>query len=302
MPYFVTSEKPGGAEVLAMAESSDECRTLAQAFRAADCIGPERICERDGLANVYFGTNPRIVAADDSALANAVAAELVRIAADVKAGAAIADGNAATWRAIAEARQGGIAPAIRPQPGERVSPDGAAIRSNAAWRALAETAIAAHETAENRYRAESLECNALRERLADANASVSEWKAEAETQDKARGAAIRETETIRRELVETKARNAAQETTIRTYREQRDAQSARAVKAEQLAAARLADATAFRIKHMDAEKAVSATSHLMAELGGLTLAMLPRGAYGGALASAYADAKAAIAAMDKGAA
>lgn len=37
------------------------------------------------------------------------------------------------------------------------------------------------------------------------------------------------------------------------------------------------------------------------EPGGLTLGMLPRGAYGGALASAYADAKAAIADMDKGA-
>lgn len=142
----------------------------------------------------------------------------------------------------------------------------------------------------------------LSERLADAQASVAEWKAEAEAAARARDAMESRYRAESLECNRLRERNANQETTIRTYREQRDAQSARAVKAEQLAAARLADATAFRIKHMDAEKAVSATSHLMAELGGLTLAMLPRGAYGGALASAYADAKAAIAAMDKGAA
>ncbi len=131
-------------------------------------------------------------------------------------------------------------------------------------------------------------------READLSASVAEWKAEAKNQDNARAAAIRECEGLRRAKV-------TAESNAEAYRQQRDAQSARAVKAEQLAESRLADATAFRIKHMDAEKAVSACSHLMAELGGLTLGMLPRGAYGGALASAYADAKAAIADMDKGA-
>lgn len=253
MPYFVTSEEPGGAEVLAMAESSDECHALAQSFRAGDCIGPERICEREGLANVYFGGNPRIVAADDSALANAVAAELVRIAADVKAGAAIADGNAATWRAIAEARQGDIAPAIRPQPGERVSPDGAAIRSNAAWRALAETAIAARDTAESRYRAESLACNELR--------------------------GIR----------------ATLESNIAAYRAQRDAEGARATEAEAMRDAAYSQANrsdaawiAERAAHESLDRA---TRPLMAELGGLTLSMLPAGAYGGALAAAYTEAR-----------
>lgn len=62
------------------------------------------------------------------------------------------------------------------------------------------------------------------------------------------------------------------------YRDQRDAANARAVKAERAL-----------------EVALGAIKPVMAELGGLTLSMLPAGAYGGALADAYSTARKTLA-------
>lgn len=126
-------------------------------------------------------------------------------------------------------------------------------------------------------------------------------------------------------------RNDAQATTIRTYsnrigeltavsnsyRGQRDAEGARAVKAELEAAdcrterdslaarltrsdarvTELQESNAKRAEALDlaerqAGEAEARLARLMKELGGLTLAQLPSGAYGGALADAYCDIKA----------
>lgn len=107
---------------------------------------------------------------------------------------------------------------------------------------------------ENRYRAESLECNQLR------------------------------------------VRNANQQTTIQTYRQQRDENGqraflaeGRATKAESLANQRDIELCAASDR---AHKAERQLTHLMTELGGLTLSMLPHGAYGGALCEVYCDIKA----------
>lgn len=65
-----------------------------------------------------------------------------------------------------------VHPELAPKEGERVSPNGLAVRSNAAWRELTsesltirDSAIQRADTMESRYRAESLKVNAIRAEL-----------------------------------------------------------------------------------------------------------------------------------------
>lgn len=65
-----------------------------------------------------------------------------------------------------------VHPELAPKEGERVSPNGLAVRPNAAWRELAsesltirDSAIQRADTMESRYRAESLKVNAIRAEL-----------------------------------------------------------------------------------------------------------------------------------------
>lgn len=114
---------------------------------------------------------------------------------------------------------------------------------------------------ETRYRAESLRCNEL---SADLTRVIGERDA---LQD----------------------RNDNQAMTIKTY----ESQNAAAVKAAESIVAELDEARASLAEwHGRAEKAESQLARLMGELGGLTLGMLPPGAYGGALADAFCDIKA----------
>lgn len=131
---------------------------------------------------------------------------------------------------------------------------------------------------------------------ASAEISVNEWKAEARIADNARGAAVRETESIRRvkcgleselaeareALAEWKAKADKAAADCLTYRQQRDAEGARAHAAE----------TALEGSRAYAEKGHGALDRLMRELSGLTLGMLPPGAYGAALVDVYCDIKA----------
>jgi hypothetical protein len=77
--YFVTSENTMGAVVLAMADTSADCRKLADRERRADMRLAHLICEREGLANVRFYSQAP-VANGDARLAMAVAAELAQLA------------------------------------------------------------------------------------------------------------------------------------------------------------------------------------------------------------------------------
>lgn len=180
-----------------------------------------------------------------------------------------AEGAAFAWAGTPDSVKS-LAAALAPREGERTQTiDGrrVAIRSNRAWRELAESALQVAMSAQ---------------------ASVSEWKAEAEAAARARETADNHYRAESLECNRLRERNANQETTIRTYREQRDSEGARAVAAE-----RIADAMtkAFHAERKAHESLDRVTRPLMAELGGLTLSMLPPGAYGGALAAAYTEAR-----------
>ena len=268
MPYFVTSEEPGGAEVLAMAETSEACHALANSFRTGlDESEPgSRIREREGLANVRFGCNPRLVAADDSALANAVAVELARLrdAADqalVGAGVALASAEGdceklkregdALRKSLRESEAAALDAFQRvEQLQARNDNQSRTINTLSESDKRLKSELAGMES---KYRAESLQCNRL---LAD-------------------GEAARDT-------------IAKQANAIASYREQRDAEAARAVAANTQRDAAQRALIAEKQAHGSLDKA---TRPLMAELGGLTLSMLPMGAYGGALAMAYSEAR-----------
>lgn len=130
--------------------------------------------------------------------------------------------------------------------------DGKASASE--WNGEAKAAARAREDMENRYRAESIRANGLESELAEAREALAEWKAKA---DKA-------------------------ESDCLTYRQQRDAEGARAHAAE----------TALEGSRAYAEKGHGALDRLMRELSGLTLGMLPPGAYGASLVDIYCDIKA----------
>lgn len=135
----------------------------------------------------------------------------------------------------------------------------------------------------------------ISERLADAKASVSEWKAEAEAAGRARETAENryravslDVNRLRADLATADSASAKLSADCLAYRQQRDSEGARAVAAE-----RIADAMtkAFHAEKAAHESLDRVTRPLMAELGGLTLSMLPAGAYGGALAAAYTEAR-----------
>jgi hypothetical protein len=149
----------------------------------------------------------------------------------------------------------------------------------------------------------------LGDELSEARFLLADWKGKAEAMDAARGAAVRETEALRRQKVEAenkyreaclelnrlRADGVAARDTIRkqageiaTYREQRDAEGARAANLARQFDSSDRQWKAERLAH---EALDAATRPLMSELGGLTLSMLPKGAYGGALASEYSEAR-----------
>lgn len=131
--------------------------------------------------------------------------------------------------------------------------DGAAIGVRE-WKGEAERLSRARDDMESKYRAESLRANGLESELAEAREALAEWKGKA---DKAASDCL-------------------------AYREQRDAEGARAHAAE----------TALEGSRAYAEKGHGALDRLMRELSGLTLAMLPPGAYGASLVDIYCDIKA----------
>lgn len=130
MPYFVTSEEPAGAEVIAhFADKAAAYDYEKRATAEEPSPGCSRIRVRDSLAGVYFGDVPPVsegLALANPMLAAAVARELARIAAELDR--------------------------------ER----------DAAERKAADL--------ESRYRAESLECNRLRERLMRAESDVAAYR------------------------------------------------------------------------------------------------------------------------------
>lgn len=103
----------------------------------------------------------------------------------------------ATFRGLLAAARGELALELRPMPGERVDNDGAAIRSNRAWRELAAVAIKASGEARAEARDSTESLHAINAELAEAREALADWH----------GKAL-------------------------AYQEQRNAESARAVKAE----------------------------------------------------------------------
>lgn len=137
----------------------------------------------------------------------------------------------ATFRGLLAAARGELSLELRPMPGERVDNDGAAIRSNRAWRELAAVAIrqSGEARAEARDATESL--HAINSELAEAREALADWH----------GKAL-------------------------AYQEQRNTESARAVKAER------------RLER------------IAGELRGITLGQLARmGSYGASLAAAFME-------------
>lgn len=135
---------------------------------------------------------------------------------------------------------------------------------------------------ENRYRAESLRANELD--AAAANQADRAEKLQARNDNQA--ATIQTFEQRHREAMK------AAESLVAELDEARESckglhASVSEWKAEAQAADRARKAATER-----ADKAESQLARLMKELGGLTLSMLPPGAYGGALADAFCDVKA----------
>lgn len=179
-----------------------------------------------------------------------------------------AEGAAFAWAGTPDSVKS-LAATLAPREGERTQTiDGrrVAIRSNRAWRELAESALQVAMSAQ---------------------ASVSEWQAKARIAE-GNAATWRAIAGDLASVADVLADRATLESNIATYREQRDAEGARAVAAE-----RIADAMtkAFHAERKAHESLDRVTRPLMAELGGLTLSMLPAGAYGGALAAAYTEAR-----------
>lgn len=86
----------------------------------------------------------------------------------------------ATFRGLLAAARGELSLELRPMPGERVDNDGAAIRSNRAWRELAAVAIrqSGEARAEARDATESL--HAINSELSEAREALADWKRKAD--------------------------------------------------------------------------------------------------------------------------
>lgn len=104
----------------------------------------------------------------------------------------IAEGERATHVALIASLRGEKLMELAPTEGERVAPSGDAIRSNTAWRELAAAAIIER----NKFMTEARNAT---EALHGANASVSEWKAEAEIAERLRKEAEADCELARRQ-------------------------------------------------------------------------------------------------------
>lgn len=143
--------------------------------------------------------------------------------------------------------------------------------------AAAQDIVDKAEESDKRYRAESLRCNELQNRNDNQAATIRAFDTELKALrplgaelDECREA-LKETATNREEW---KAESRIQ--AIRADNAERDCELARRQRNTEIDRANKAEAALHR---------------LMTELGGLTLSMLPKGAYGGALADAYCDIK-----------
>lgn len=137
----------------------------------------------------------------------------------------IAKGDNATLRAILQARDSDVPQSIAPSAGERTNSEGNAIRSNAAWRAMATCAVAARDEwhakardategehkanqraneMEGRYRAESLRCNELAQQVETLQSRNDNQAATIKTYDERHAAAMKAAESLVAEMDETR--------------------------------------------------------------------------------------------------
>lgn len=229
----------------------------------------------------------------------------------------VAKSDNATLAAILRAGDADIPQSVAPSPGERVTSEGDAIRSNAAWRAMTVAAVAARDEwhakaaaategehkanqraneMESRYRAESLRCNelaaerdALRERNDNQAATIKAY-------EDRHAAAMKAAESSESELAEAREALADWRGKALAYQEQRDSHARRADRWQRVAEAAEADANRIarqRNAELAAHNELAAfVGELAPVLAALPLAVLASDATeGGKLAKLYLRAE-----------
>jgi type I site-specific restriction endonuclease len=126
------------------------------------------------------------------------------------------------------------------------------------------------------------------EELTEAREALPLWKARADNAESKYREACLELNRLRADGVAARDTIRKQAADIAAYREQRDAEGARAANLARQFDSSDRQWKAERLAH---EALDMATRPLMNELGGLTLSMLPKGAYGASLASEYSEAR-----------
>ena len=135
---------------------------------------------------------------------------------------AIERDQAATLRGLLAAARGEWPLELRPMQGERQTEDGAAIRSNAAWRELAAVAIRQREEKDSRYRAESLRCNSLETEARELRRERDRLKGNLRDCERAESASAMAREALESDIATLQERNDTQSGTITNLTKERD--------------------------------------------------------------------------------